>query len=265
MRHTMLWKNRDKKEKACADILKVIRPGDVVNQANTVQWWEVFISFGIWGIRKYQRHLFGKDAKTGDDHTMLFFDREKTLSVEPPKALTKPLEKYCFTDISIYRLKKYTLTPEDITVMREAAEGFIGTDYDIGQLVDILLNGLLGFEHTMKIKLFDFGKKKKVCSVGVRAVFEYLYQKRIKNGADTEETWLFNEIKPDKWPEHIVKHYHGTDVEATTPAHFANSDYFGNEFRLVARFQNGKRVYPDTAAGLLRRAARRIKQFLIGP
>ncbi|MBN2417049.1 hypothetical protein JXO52_14510 [bacterium] len=261
----MLWKNKDKKEKACADILRVIRPGDVVNQANTVQWWEIFISFGIWGIRKYQRHLFGRDAETGDDHTMLFFDRDKTLSVEPPRAIFKPLEKYCLTDISIYRLQEHHVTPGDIALMNEASADLIGTDYDIGQLVDILINGLLGFEHTLKIKLFDFGNRKKVCSVGVRAVYEYLYQKRIKSGEDVRDTWLFNEINPAKWPEHVVRHYKGTDVEATTPAHFANSDYFGNEFRLVARFRNGKRIYPDTALGFLRKTAGSIKRFLIGP
>jgi len=228
---------------ACREILKYIKPGDVVNQTNKAKWWEIFLAIGIWGIVRYQRHLFGKKSRYHDDHNMLFLSKDQTLSVEPPKAVLKPLKKYCLTDISIYRLTKHTIDDEDIKIMQEAAKPLLGTQYDIGQLVDILINGLLGFEHQVKFRFFDFGKKKKVCSVGIRAVFEYLYQKRIKSTADNR-IWLFKKINPDYWSEHIVNNFKGVDVEATTPAHFANSEYFDNEFTLIAKFNKGKRIYP---------------------
>jgi len=240
------FKNRkkNKKEKACKRILKLIKPGDVVNQKTPYKPYQILLATGIHAIRKYQRRLFGKEATWIHDHCMMFFDRAFTLSLEPPKTIKKPLEKYCLNDISIYRLTKKTLNKQDIDVLREGAEELVGTVYDVGQLLDIAINGLLGYEHTFKIKIFDFGKKKKVCSVGVRSVFEYLYQKKIKKTDNEEETWLFNTINPRKWPEDLVKKYQGTDVDATTPAHFANSDYFDNEFKLIARFHKGVQIYP---------------------
>ncbi|MFO7889723.1 MAG: hypothetical protein R6V04_05215 [bacterium] len=239
-------RKKNKKEKACTRILKIIKPGDVVNQITPYKPYQILLATGIKAIRKYQRHLFGKEANWKHDHCMLYLDKTFTLSVEPPKTIKKDLKKYCLNDISIYRLKKTALTKDSITILRQGAEKLVGTVYDVGQLLDIAINGMLGFEHTFKIKIFDFGKKKKVCSVGVRAVFEYLYQQKIKKPDDKRETWLFNTINPQKWPEDVVKKYNGTDIDATTPAHFANSDYFDNEFKLIARFKNGLQIYPPT-------------------
>lgn len=239
-------RKKDKKQKACSHILKVIKPGDVVNQITSYKPYQILMATGIKAIRKYQRHLFGNEANWKHDHCMLFFDKKFTLSLEPPKTIKKPLEKYCLNDISIYRLQKKTLGKSDIDLMRKGAEELVGTVYDVGQLLDIAINGLLGYEHSFKIKIFDFGKKRKVCSVGVRSVFEYLYQKKNKNTKNEKETWLFNTIDPQKWPKNIVKKYQGTDIDATTPAHFANYDYFDNEFKLIARFKNGIQIYPPT-------------------
>jgi len=255
------FKNRkkNKKEKACRRILKVIKPGDVVNQKTPYKPYQILLATGIYAIRKYQRRLFGKESTWEHDHCMMFFDKSFTLSVEPPKAFKKPLEKYCLNDISIYRLTKKNLNKQDIDLLQKGAEQLVGTVYDVGQLLDIAINGLLGFEHTFKIKIFDFGKKKKVCSVGIRAVFEYLYKKKYKKPGDEEENWLFNTINPRKWPEKIVKKYQGTDVDATTPAHFANSDYFGNEFKLVARFHKGEQIYPLSIETVGKTLWRRVK------
>jgi hypothetical protein len=54
--------------------------------------------------------------------------------------------------------------------------------------------------------------------------------------------WLFDKMNPDKWPEEKIKQFKGTDVEATAPAHFANSDFFQYEFELIARFSKGKEI-----------------------
>ena len=120
----------------------------------------------------------------------------------------------------------------------------VGEDYDIGQLLDIAVNQMMGYEHQRRLRFFDFGRKKKVCSVGVRVAFEYLYQLKIKTKDSRRGKWLFYELNPEKWSPKAVREYRGTDVEVTSPAHFANSDYFCREFELVARFQEGKLVFP---------------------
>lgn len=226
--------------KACEAILRVIRPGDVINQYGDFQWWQVWLVIGSRAIQWYQRWLFGRHSEWRDDHTMLYFDDKNILSVELPVSSMKPLSACCLTNISIYRLSGITLAPSHIETMREASEKLLYRKYDIGQLLDIAVNGLLGYVHERRLKFFDLGKKRKVCSVGVRVVFEYLHNRKLKSAQSRPGKWLFYSLNPDKWPPAFVKHYRGTDVEATSPAHFANSDYFRREFRLIARFEKGE-------------------------
>lgn len=175
---------------------------------------------------------------------MLFLDKDNTFSVEMPKAILKPLHTYCLFHLSIYRLRLAQLTKDFVETLRYAAEEMKGEDYDIGQLLDIAINGLLGYDHQRRLTIFDFGRKKKVCSVGVRVAFEYLYKERIKTADSRPGKWLFYELNPEKWPPEAIRNYKGTDVEATSPAHFANSDYFCFEFDLIATFDNGNQVFP---------------------
>jgi len=128
--------------------------------------------------------------------------------------------------------------------MINAAREIVGTDYDLGQLLDIAINDILGYEHQRRLTIFDFGRKKKVCSVGVRVVFEYLHQVKIETEDSPPGKWLFDKLNPKKWSEKDIQKFRGTDVEATAPAHFANSDYFQHEFELIAKFNNGVQVYP---------------------
>lgn len=233
------YKDRSRVNSACENILKVIQPGDVINQAGDFKWYEFWLSIGSSAIQSHQKKLFGKESNWKDDHTMLFFDQETTFSVELPIATTKPLKKYCLSNLSIYRLRLAPLTADHIDTMRKAAKEMLGTEYDIGQLLDIAINQILGYEHQRRLSIFDFGRKKKVCSVGVRVVFEYLYQQSISTSDTYSGKWLFNQLNPEKWPKKKVEQFNGTDVEATSPAHFANSDYFCDEFELIARFNNG--------------------------
>jgi len=255
--------DKKKLKEACEEILKIIRPGDVVNQVNRCKWWEFWLAIGFWGIRNYQKRLFGRNSNWKDDHCMIFFNKENTFSVELPKAVMKPLTNYCLTDISIYRIRNMDLKEEHINVMRKAADKMVGTDYDIGQLLDIAINGLIGYEHQFRVRIFDFGKKKKVCSVGVRASFEYLYKEKLRGSDPKRRRWLFNELNPEKWPKEKIKNYKGTDIEATTPAHFANSDYFSHEFELIARFKDGVRIYPKKRINPIVRLIRKIKERLL--
>jgi len=237
-------KYNDKKlvREACEAILKVVKPGDVINQVGKYYWYELFLRAGYWGIQTYQKELFGKISNWYDTHTMLFFDQWDTFSVEIPKATVKPLQNYCLSNMSIYRCKLVEMKPEYVETMMDAADKMISTDYDIGQLLDIALREILDYPQDRPLKFFDFGKKKKVCSVGIRACYEYLYMQKIKPSLNNppQGKWLFHSANTSKWPAKFIEKYKGTDVEATAPAHFANTDYFQNEFELIARFDNGK-------------------------
>lgn len=231
------YKNR---KSTTAAILEVIKPGDVVNQVGERKWWQFWLAITYAAIRWYQRKLFGKGSNWKDVHTMLYFDEENTFSVEMPRATLKPLREYCLSNLSIYRLRLLKLSPGHIKTLKAAAQSMVGEGYDIGQLLDIAVCGLLGYDHRRVLSIFDFGRKKKVCSVGVRIALEYLGAFR----PETTGKWLFKTLNPEKWPPEAIQKYKGTDVEATSPAHFANSDYFSCEFGLVARFKNGKQVFP---------------------
>lgn len=238
------YKDTNKVRQANEEILQIIKPGDVVNQIGHPCWYEFWLHLAYWGIKRYQKSLFGKDANWHDTHTMLFFDDWATFSVELPRARVKPLHEYCLSDMSIYRLQLVDLAPEHIDCMMDAADRMIGTRYDIGQLLDIAIREILEYGQHRPLSVFDFGRKRKVCSVGVRVCFEHLYNKLIKPTIPDPPVgkWLFHAMNPENWPQSEVDEYKGTNVEATAPAHFANTDFFQNEFKLVARFKDGKRV-----------------------
>ncbi|MCP4583266.1 MAG: hypothetical protein GY839_16785 [candidate division Zixibacteria bacterium] len=231
-------------KKASEEILEIIKPGDIVNQDLKTKWYEFWLKIGFWGIKTYQKDLFGKKSNWQDSHTMMFFNERNTFSVELPKAKFKPIQEYCLSDMSIYRCKLMEMTPEYIDSMMDTAKRMLGSDYDIGQLLDIALRQILGYSQHRKVRFFDFGKKKKVCSVGARVCYEHLYMKKIKPSLDNPPRgkWLFHSVYADKWSEKFANNYKGTDVEATAPAHFANTDYFQNEFELIAKFDNGHRT-----------------------
>ncbi len=229
-------------ESACREIGAVIKPGDVVNQVGHSKWWQIWYVAANKAIQWHQKRLFGKSSNWHDTHTMLYFDEDNTFSVELPKATLKPLREYCLSDLSIYRITLTKISEDHLRVMRDAANEMVGENYDIGQLLDIAINRILGFNHQRRLSIFDFGENKKVCSVGVRTVFENLYTEKIKSAQDPPGKWLFHDLNPGKWSEKEIAKYKGTDVEATTPAHFANSEYFNSEFTLIARFRNGKIV-----------------------
>jgi hypothetical protein len=244
--------------KACDEILKYIQPGDVVNQIGEHPPWDIPLVVAKKAIQAHQKKLFGEKSNWQDTHSMFYLDENRTFSVELPRAMYKRLSEYCLTNLSIYRLQLRKLTKEDIRIIElDPIPRMLGQPYDVGQLLDIAFSGdLLGYDHRRPLPIFDFGETKKVCSVGVRIIFEYLYQK-IKDTvpprpefADRPEEknrtgkWLFRYLNPGKWPPEKIKKYKGTDIEATSPAHFSNSDFFCDEFALIAHFKDGKRIYP---------------------
>lgn len=251
--------DKKKIEKACGEILKYIKQGDVVNQIGDFSFWPPWLLIARRAIQQHQKKLFGEKSNWYDTHSMFYLDEEETFSVELPRVVLKPLSEYCLTNLSIYRLQLKELTAEHIGIMKEPITRMLGQPYDVGQLLDIAIFQLLGYENLRPLPIFDFGKTRKVCSVGVRIIFEYLYKNikdtippRAKFAGITEEDthtgkWLFRFMNEDKWPPEEIKKYKGTDVEATSPGHFANSDYFSDEFKLIARFKDGEKIFSKTS------------------
>jgi len=240
------YNDRDLVNRACQSILEVIQPGDVVTWIGKHAWWQFWSALVHAGIQWQQRNLFGKTSNWKDTHAMVFLDESNTFSVELPRATTRHVREYCLANLSIYRLRMIELTSAHVAVMRSAVMDLVGEGYDLGQILDIAINTLLGYDHQRRLKFFDMGRKKKVCSVGVRVVFEYLYQHSIRTVESRPGKWLFHQLNPDRWPAPFVAEYRGTDVEATAPAHFTNTDFFSNEFELIARFNGGLRTYPES-------------------
>jgi hypothetical protein len=172
---------------------------------------------------------------------MLYLDDEHTFSVETPKAVYRSLESYCLSDFFIYRVRLVDeFTEQHLTKIQEATEEMLGEDYDYGQALDMFINRVLGYENQRRRSIFDMGRSRKVCSVGVRVAFEYLYQNQIRQPDSRPGKWLFYKLNETKWPEKKITAYRGTDVEATVPAHFANSDLFDSEIEFIAHFKDGE-------------------------
>jgi len=242
MKKTGKYANRQLINSTTETILKILKPGDVITQPGKSPWWQFWRTAVYWSIRFYQVKLFGRHANTRDVHAMIFLDEDNTFSVELPRATMKPLQEYCLTEFSVYRFQLKALNADDLDTMKKTARNLVGQNYDLGQVLDIAINFLLGYEHQRRLKFFDLGARKKVCSVGVRVLFEKLNQEKLKNPNAADQKWLFETLNTEKWSLTLVQNYHGTDVEATAPAHFTNSDFFANEFKLMARFKDGRQV-----------------------
>ena len=239
----------DRKAEFYEKIKPLIKPGDVINFDTKTDWYNLHLKVAYWGIRTHQRELFGLNSRWRDTHTMLYLDDEKILSVEPIHARWAKLQNFYNDRITVWRFSKRDLSPDDIKIMEQAAEPLIGTVYDVGQLLDIAINAVLGYPHVIKYRVFDFSQYCKVCSVGVRICFEHL-RKTLNLYGHESFPRLFSTFKFDTWPMRLVvaednTECKGVDVEATAPAHFANSHDFDNEFEMVAQFDNGQQIFPE--------------------
>ena len=125
--------------------------------------------------------------------------------------------------------------PEYIAIMKESADKLIGIKYDKGQLINMALNNVFGNDFEYKIKLFDLGKERRVCSVGVRANFEYLRKELYRANKEVSMERLFNTLNRDYWTGREYEKFEQVDIEQTPPAIFVNSKYFDSEFKTVIK------------------------------
>ena len=83
-----------------------------------------------------------------------------------------------------------------------------------------------------------------MCSVGVRVIYEAVLQDILGRPAAGIK-FLFRNLNPKRWTQEQCREYRGTDVEMTSPAHFANSNFFGHEFKRVVRVKNGQFIFGE--------------------
>lgn len=233
----------DKKILIASEIIrKYAKDGDVVNINGHPSWYEFWLKIAYNSIRKAQRSVFGKYSEWQDTHTMIYFDTG-TFSVEPPKAKYIPISDYAIKDISLWRYTKHPITQLDSELMKAYASVILGTNYDYGQLLNILINQLLGYPFDEKVKWFDFGGKQKVCSVGFGAI--YNKWTKGKNYAR-----LFNKLNEKYWSKSFYKDFYDNggnwNIENYYPANVSNPKHFDNEFELILRMRDGEILYKKT-------------------
>jgi hypothetical protein len=159
-----------------------------------------------WQIRSYQRRKYPNSPRTGAIHSMIHLGGGKYLSVESPKAKIvepeiRPDHKYTFWKYqSVDRFTEAAWAAFDQTVNE-----MNGTPYDYGQLLDILLKQLFSDFIPHKLSIFDFSRRRKVCSVAVHACLLAAYK------------------QTDRTVEGPLGRQY---VEETCPADFENDDTF---------------------------------------
>ncbi|MFH1010440.1 MAG: hypothetical protein V1784_04295 [bacterium] len=200
--------SKERKEK----LLELLQPGDVLNSDSKPRWWEFWMRVLYAEIRRYQKRKWkGRSPrKRGwrDVHSMLYLGDGRFLSVTVPRSVICELEvseraKY---RICRYQSEDWNFREEELAVLKDAAQLLVGHGYDYGQLLDILLKQLFPSFVKEKLSLFDFGRKRKVCSVGVHFCFL---------------AWWYKFAK-EIYPRPLGKQY----LEITCPADFANHETF---------------------------------------
>ncbi len=230
-------------EKAVQAILPYLKAGDIINiGANAHHWYNFAIKIGNQAICNHQKRLFGPDSRWNEGHCVMYFGEAALFSVQPPHADMIKVRDLCLEKLTVWRFTKRKLKKNDIDIMKEAVAQMYGTEYDYGQLVNILINRILGYPQTRIVSWMDLGRTRKVCSVGLRVIYEHLRKELEKKGKGFEK--LFQKLNPklELHDPFYRDNFHGVDVEMTSPAHFSNSCYFDNEFALVAEFDLGKLI-----------------------
>jgi len=223
----------------CEIVSKIIKPGDVISLDESSTMRSPFKFIGLRSIRTYQKELFGEEADYRPTHTVFYFSDDKVFSMTYPVARWETLEYQTKQKFKVMRFTKQRYTDRHLQMMFETASHFIGSKYDIGDLLDIMINKILGYPHEKKISVFEFSKNFKVCSTAVRTIQEKLRKDLEKEGYYGFNR-LFDKLNPEKWSPDEIEKFKRTDVEMTTPAHYTNSEWFDFEFITVCSWKDFK-------------------------
>lgn len=235
-------------------IKDVLKEGDVINfEGIDYSKKKFFDKIASWFVNMViqadQRYVFGKWSNWKDHHSALYLGEDMIFSVEPPKPKFLKLKDILSDKVilTVYRYTEKNLGDWDIKQMIESANMIIGYNekYDVGQLMDILVDTIAGYPHAKKWRLFDFGRSNMVCSVGVASVYNYR-RHRLWQVLQTNVNQLFNVLNPSAWSKGFIKRFEKKgywDIDRTTPANFANSkSHFRGEFERVGVFLNGNPI-----------------------
>ena len=174
-------------------------------------------------IRRYQKRKYPHSSRTDAIHTMLHLGEGRFLSVESPRAVIREREPE--GKFSVWRYKyDGNFTEESWRAFEAAVKEIAGTPYDYGQLVDILVHQLFGWLPE-KLNLFDFGRKRKVCSVAAHAVLVKAWQQTDRSQ-----------------PRPLGNQY----IEHTCPADFENDQTFEE----ITTSSAPRTSSPSTPAGM---------------
>jgi len=229
-------------------LIKKLKKGDVINTVANVKEKNIFdfikYTIAVKTIVAVQRWIFGRKSNYKDSHTVIYFNKNKIFSVQLPKAKFITLDDLLkhTKQITIYRYNASKFEQKDVSYIEKECEKFVNQDkkYDIGQLIDILMNTVSGYPYKHTIKWFDQGRKNKVCSVGTAAMFTNWRHWAEKKGRKIPR--LFSKLNPNAWSKRFIKKFEKNgnkwNVEETFPANFANAEkMFNKEFKKIFKIK----------------------------
>ncbi|MBI5059559.1 hypothetical protein HZB60_07265 [candidate division KSB1 bacterium] len=163
-------------------------------------------------IQHYQRRKYpaaGDIPALKAVHSIIHLGGNQWLSCQAPKAKRITLELLPDRRYSFHRYKHIDrfgpVNSPAWAAFDQAVRAIDGTDYDYGQLVDIMLRQVLGFPFLKKLSIFDLGRRQKVCSVACHTILLKAYK-----------------ASGEGYPGPLGRQY----VEDSCPADFAMHDSF---------------------------------------
>lgn len=247
-----------------------LKPGDILNfyPFPIRKFIDIFryahIRLVAKAIQREARSYFGKNAEIRHFHTEIYFDPDHILNVIFPRARWDTLQETTYFNFSVYRVKNTDFTREDANYMIQQLEErrpytdakgdryemkVIGDRYDLGDLLDFLVNDMLGSRNHIKFRPFDFSKSEKVCSVASAIVLESL-RRKLKSEERQSFEPLFQKINEENFlkyspnGEEIVGEYKKNPsiaLDSIRPSFYANTpDFFAGELEKVMEVRDSK-------------------------
>jgi len=194
--------------------------GDTINSSpNHVKFWDIPTHV----IRLYQKlHLY---AHWKDTHTVTYvgtahgrFKSPHIFECTFPLARYLPFDEWYSPDDHTYNINRYAdAIPnyEAETIFLNIFDGVEGTVYDVGSLLDFLIQDVLGYPLTDWGNWLDFGEDNMVCSVVARTPQVKWYNDKLKDSGNCRRP--------------------GGDihVERTAPALFPDHDTYLHLIKLI--------------------------------
>lgn len=153
------------------------------------------------------KHLYPNGIGHNKDHVRGTVNQDTTFEFTYPRARYQEFSDWMvaqgYATVVSLDFPVWNELPEEekARLIKEQTDRWEGTAYDVGQLVDIWI----GWH-----RVFDFSKRRKVCSVGWRIIFETILSNLLSEQNFPVKVNLFPEV----------------EVEKTLPCCFLNSRWF---------------------------------------